>query len=209
MPLALPAWVAVEETKPAPQPLLLVQAFVNTLDLDRGTDVLGELDGARQWFVLAGLFDPVAAPLTDADLVAVREVRASIRCLLMGNAGGDVPDDAALVPLSRAAQACEARIRLDAGGTVDITAAADDSGLPALWLRLLVVIRDAQRDGTWRRLKACASVQCGWVFYDRSHSHRGRWCDMAVCGNRVKNRSLRARQRGAPPSEQPGRLTSE
>jgi predicted RNA-binding Zn ribbon-like protein len=37
----------------------------------------------------------------------------------------------------------------------------------------------------------------GWKH--RSHSRRGRWCDMAVCGNRMKNRGVRSRQRRARP----------
>ena len=31
--MSLPAWVPPDELKPAPEPLLLVQAFVNTRDL--------------------------------------------------------------------------------------------------------------------------------------------------------------------------------
>ena len=66
-----------------------------------------------------------------------------------------------------------------------------DAGL----LTLLLVIRDAQRDGTWPRLKACGNPDCQWALYDRSHSRAGAWCDMATCGNRIKNRRLRQRQR--------------
>jgi predicted RNA-binding Zn ribbon-like protein len=42
----------------------------------------------------------------------------------------------------------------------------------------------------------CANDECRWAFYDRSHSRRGAWCDMATCGNLIKNRNLRARQGG-------------
>jgi predicted RNA-binding Zn ribbon-like protein len=59
---------------------------------------------------------------------------------------------------------------------------------------LLLIIRDAQRDGTWSRLKVCGNPDCQWAFYDRSHSRRGAWCDMASCGNLIKNRNLRARR---------------
>ena len=34
------------------------------------------------------------------------------------------------------------------------------------------------------RLKICAN--CGWLFLDRSKNRSRMWCDMAVCGNRVK-----------------------
>ena len=62
--------------------------------------------------------------------------------------------------------------------------------------RLLLIVRDAQRDGTWERLKVCSRDECRWAYYDRSHSRRGRWCDMAACGNRVKNQALRSRRQG-------------
>jgi len=60
----------------------------------------------------------------------------------------------------------------------------------------LLIIRDAQQDGTWARLKACRNRDCRWAFYDRSHTRRGAWCDMAVCGNLIKNRNFRARRGG-------------
>ncbi|MCM2473954.1 hypothetical protein HGO38_10765 [Rhizobium sp. CG5] len=34
------------------------------------------------------------------------------------------------------------------------------------------------------RMKICAN--CGWLFLDRSKNRSRMWCDMAVCGNRVK-----------------------
>jgi predicted RNA-binding Zn ribbon-like protein len=34
------------------------------------------------------------------------------------------------------------------------------------------------------RLKICGN--CGWLFIDRSKNRSRSWCDMAVCGNRVK-----------------------
>jgi predicted RNA-binding Zn ribbon-like protein len=39
----------------------------------------------------------------------------------------------------------------------------------------------------------CASEACGWVFLDPTH--RRRWCNMAICGNRAKVRRFAERQR--------------
>ena len=88
------------------------------------------------------------------------------------------------------------RARIDIGSEGEIGLAADAaSGGRATLLQLLLVIRDAQIDGTWPRLKVCHNEACRWAFYDRSHTRQGRWCDMAVCGNRIKNRNLRQRRR--------------
>jgi predicted RNA-binding Zn ribbon-like protein len=35
-------------------------------------------------------------------------------------------------------------------------------------------------------LRICASETCAWLFLDKTKNHRRRWCDMKVCGNRVK-----------------------
>ncbi len=43
------------------------------------------------------------------------------------------------------------------------------------------------------RLKICGN--CGWLFLDRSKNRSRFWCDMAVCGNRVKaNRHYRRKK---------------
>lgn len=43
------------------------------------------------------------------------------------------------------------------------------------------------------RLKICPN--CGWLFLDRSRNRSRAWCDMAVCGNRMKaSRHYRRRQ---------------
>lgn len=35
-----------------------------------------------------------------------------------------------------------------------------------------------------RRIRICDN--CGWLFLDRSRNGSRRWCDMTVCGNRIK-----------------------
>jgi predicted RNA-binding Zn ribbon-like protein len=190
----LPSWVPPTETKPAPMPLLLVQAFVNSFEADTDTDLLRELDTARGWFAAAGLL--VDGDTVDSEELRVaRQVRESVRALLAVNAGAPPPSERDLLPLTTLAGRCQPLVRIDSQGGVHLET-GPGLGLRAAWLRLLLIIRDAQADHTWYRLKACENDECGWAFYDRSHSRRGRWCDMAVCGNRMKNRSLRTRQRG-------------
>ena len=38
------------------------------------------------------------------------------------------------------------------------------------------------------QLRMCAAHDCAWLFLDRTRNQRRRWCDMKVCGNRVKAR---------------------
>ena len=80
------------------------------------------------------------------------------------------------------------------GGQVSLETEAPAGRVAGGLLGLLLIIRDAQADGSWDRFKLCGNPDCRWAFYDRSHSRRGAWCDMASCGNRLKNRNLRARR---------------
>jgi hypothetical protein len=75
---------------PAPEPLLLVQAFVSTRDLDLGTDLLAEAETGNDGLRLSGLLaaDATAGP---DDLRAARDVRECIRALITHNGGGPEP----------------------------------------------------------------------------------------------------------------------
>jgi predicted RNA-binding Zn ribbon-like protein len=45
----------------------------------------------------------------------------------------------------------------------------------------------------------CKSATCRWLFLDTSKNHSRRWCDMKICGNRMKARRFHARHAGASP----------
>jgi len=189
----IPSWYPdANERKPAPMPLLLVQAFVNTIELEAQTDVLAEEGAARAWFVAAGLLPPESS-LRPADLELARNVRGSIRSLLVSGRGDRVREGQ-LDPLRELAEKHPLRMTIDNSGVLAVENLESDD-LPDRLFGLLLIINAAQRDGTWTRLKSCANAECQWVFYDRSKNQRGNWCDMAVCGNRLKNRELRARRR--------------
>lgn len=190
-PAAVPAWVPAQERKPAPEPLLLVQSFVNTRNVEEGTDLLADPGRARAWLREAGLLGPHASA-GDLELRAARDAREGIRSMIEFGGARPAPP-AGLSALEAVTRTARPRITVGQGGQVGLGSAAPERLVDGL-LNLLIIIRDAQRDGTWRRLKACGNPGCRWIFYDRSHSHRGAWCDMASCGNMIKNRNLRARR---------------
>jgi predicted RNA-binding Zn ribbon-like protein len=43
-------------------------------------------------------------------------------------------------------------------------------------------------------VRMCGSETCRWLFYDTSKNHSRRWCDMKVCGNRMKARRFQKRR---------------
>lgn len=185
-------WPGDDEPKPAPAPLTLVQALVNTVELPDGPDRLADPTDARTWLVDTSLLAP-QAELTDTDLDLVRAVREALREMLVHNGGGPPPNKTALATLRSAASHGTARATLDDDGAIRLT--ADGDSVRDRLMGLMLIIRDAQRDGIWARLKACANDECQWAFYDKSRNHGGTWCEMSVCGNKLKNRAFRARSK--------------
>jgi predicted RNA-binding Zn ribbon-like protein len=185
-------WLGDDESKPAPEPLVRVQALVNTVERPDGSDRLADLSDARPWLVDNNLLAPTA-DLTTADLDLVRAVREALRTMLVHNAGGPPPNKTALAALRTVA--AEGTVRADVREAGQVRLSATGDSVRERLVELLVIIRDAQRDGTWARLKACANEECQWAFYDKSRNHGGSWCTMATCGNKLKNREFRARRR--------------
>jgi predicted RNA-binding Zn ribbon-like protein len=198
--MTVPSWASHVEDKRAPMPLLLVQAYVDTLDRDLGTDIFAHADEARAWLADAGLRVPDRDrpdrpdPGFAEDLQLAREVRESIRALIGHDSGDEPLAPAALAPLEQVLSRAQPRLDVAADGRARLGPALPAHALTDGLLALLLIIRDAQADGSWDRLKLCGNPDCRWAFYDRSHSRQGAWCDMASCGNRVKNRNLRARR---------------
>ncbi|GIM97042.1 CGNR zinc finger domain-containing protein [Paractinoplanes toevensis] len=165
----------------APGRLGMVQDFLNTLHVERGTDELGNPATAYVFLPPDG---PDLPPPGPEDLARLRVLRRELRARC-----GDGPrDDDAFADL-----AAQAPLRLAPGddGPLELTPTGEGNrAVPAL---LLAAVYDAERDGTWSRLKICHHDGCRWVFYDESRSRTGTWCAMGICGNRTKVAAYRRR----------------
>ncbi|MDT5000220.1 MAG: hypothetical protein QOK12_2325 [Mycobacterium sp.] len=190
---SIPAkWLDDEEKKPAPEPLRRVQSLINTLDMESGLDRLAVAGDAAPWMATNGLLTPGGTP-TDDDLSTLIGVREGLRALVLQSTDGQAPDPSLVSPLHRLVEDEPVRAAVGEDGAVRLAPVGDS--LRARLVGLLLIVSDAQRDGTWAHLLACANDDCQWAFYDRSRNHGGTWCDMATCGNKLKNRDFRARQR--------------
>jgi hypothetical protein len=111
----VPAWYPdPTELKPAPMPLLLVQAFLNTCELDTQTDLLDDAAAAENWFVTAGLL-AAGSSARRLDVARARAVRESIRAIL-ASAGSEPVSQAVLDPLRNLAQTRQPRLAIDDRG---------------------------------------------------------------------------------------------
>lgn len=184
--------------KTAPEPLYLVQRFVNSVDLmdAKGkptpeTEELTSPDSLREWLVERKLM-AAEETVSEGDLRRVLDVREGLRALLLANNGAEL-DDAAVERLDRAAS--RAGLRLEFCGRPHPTLTPDAAGVDGAIAQLLAIVAAAVNDGHWERLKACPRENCFWAFYDRTKNRSGRWCTMDVCGNVEKARTYRARHK--------------
>jgi predicted RNA-binding Zn ribbon-like protein len=169
----------------------LVQAFVNTVDLQDGPEELSHPDALGTWLVAHELIAP-GQPVSEADLKHAVAVREAIRGVVGANTGGRVyPLDVAT--LNEAAAASRLRARFGAEGKARLEPEAD--GVAGAMGRVVAALFTAMADDDWSRLKLCGSATCRWALYDSSRNHSSRWCSMATCGNRQKARRFRERAR--------------
>jgi predicted RNA-binding Zn ribbon-like protein len=174
--------------KAPPHSLDLVIGFVNTLDIERGTDELSP-QGASSWFVRTGLLGG-EEKVSEPDRERAVSLREALRSLMLANNGEDGCEGAGRT-LEDVARAGELSVCFAGSGTVAIAPRA--AGFDGALAKLLVPVAYSNDDGTWKRVKACRAADCHWAFYDRSRNRSGVWCEMAVCGNRTKVRAYRGR----------------
>jgi predicted RNA-binding Zn ribbon-like protein len=170
----------------APGALEFVRAFVNTRDIEAGTDRLATPDDWRGWSAEHGISGAAAA----LELDKARELRELLRQALLANHDREAPSDTVLSALTEAAHRATQPVVTARG--VELVAA--DSGVDAAIGRVVSAVVAALADGSWFRLKACAYDSCRWAFYDHSRSRTGRWCSMELCGNRAKQSRWREKQ---------------
>ena len=185
-----------------PDALANLYDFANTLDLrhfvERGAphqqdDELGSSEELAGWMAQRRLLKP-GAKVPPAMFEAALRLRTDLRDYLKLE-----PAERRGKGATRALNEMIARFPLIAelGGEAGaiLRPARDDAlaGLSALAIELY----DGARDGSLDRLKMCASDECHRVFYDRSKPATRRWCMSTLCGNRIKTRAYRERQRDA------------
>ncbi len=182
----------------APGQLERVREFVNTRDVDEGTDQLESPEALREWLQERGLL-PADARIGEPELERAIELRETFRELLLANNGADLAPGA-IDRLNRAVSDASLSLRFDRDASPALVAGG--SGPGAVLAPLVAIAYEAMVDGTWPRLKACPADDCHWAFYDHSRNRSGTWCSMRVCGNRAKVRAYRER-RGAARARSP------
>jgi predicted RNA-binding Zn ribbon-like protein len=170
--------------------LEVVRRFVNTKDVEEGTEEFGTTAGLESWLARHRLGDGESA--SEADLARAIDFREALRSLLLANNGAGEDDEAAN-RLNEALAGAGSEVRFE-GDSARIVPTC--GGLDAALATMALMIHDAMLGGEWSRLKVCPADDCRWAFYDRSRNRSRTWCQMGDCGNRAKVRAFRARKSG-------------
>jgi predicted RNA-binding Zn ribbon-like protein len=175
---------------PAPPPLALVQAFVNSCDREAGTELFDSSASLASWLRAHGLIGK-RERVTARDVRDAIELREAVRQLLLEH-NGLPTDKEAHATFARYAQRSPIAAQLSRDGEVALTPVR--GGVAGAWSQIMAAIAEASGTGIWSRLKACRSDVCQWAFYDHSKNRSGHWCTMQVCGARAKMRRYRERR---------------
>lgn len=183
---------APTDLKRAPDDLEVLRGFINTEGRYYGIDLLRDEQRRPR---LSGMLLP------DVDLEAIdprgrarlAQLRGALRALV-------AREDGAQDAFNRVAARVPVRVRVDATGVSVGTSrlvAPEPGPEQDLAAAVLSALQVALHDGRFDRLRLCERAECGWCYYDGTKNRSGRWCSTDPCGDIMKARAFRARQRAA------------
>lgn len=186
-----------------PAPLLLADHpaldLLNTRMVVEGQrrDLLDSDADAALWLEQIG-FGP-ATDITAGDgqlLAGVRKLRECIEPLIAARLENRAADPSALNAFLQGA--VPQLVWEEAGGPVLDRFRQGDVNRQRLG-RLAYAAAELLAEGNFELVRKCESPDCSLMFYDRTKSHKRRWCSMALCGNRHKVAEFRKRRQGVAP----------
>jgi len=178
-------------------PVDLLLDYTDVLRFTAQTRLLGQRHGQL-------LARSVTAGAAAGALRSARELREALAALFYGNLDGRPPAASVLRALERHFHAAERHRELrwrpplpDTTGFTGIAwqwdRFAGSAALP-VWILSQAASQLLLSDET-QRVRACGAQTCRWLFLDTSKNHTRRWCNMKVCGNRMKARRFQQAHR--------------
>ncbi|HJR96438.1 MAG TPA: CGNR zinc finger domain-containing protein [Actinomycetota bacterium] len=174
----------VRNPSEAPGELDLVRRFVNTLDIEEGTDDLSTPAEAKAWLEGEGWRTRVG----ERELRELVSFREAVRDFV-GSRGTEGDEDAVA-----AIDSIARRYPLVVSFASSEVLFPPSNGVPGFIERVLGLVAAAEIDGSWDRMKTCANHGCRWLFFDHSRNRSRTWCTMDLCGSQAKMRAYRNRQ---------------
>ncbi len=150
-------------------------------------------EDVRRWLARQGVAASNTGKQAPADLLSRgRELRAAVReAVLARKAGGPVAVDAINAYL-QAYPTC-LLLQCDDAGELASTRVSRSNGTASLLGPVAEAAAQLLVEGDFALVRQCEHPDCILWFYDRTKSHKRRWCSMAQCGNRHKAAKFRKR----------------
>ena len=153
-------------------------------------------EDVSDWLVRAGwLTEPLAGGYPPGVLLAVaRHLREVIRTLVEARKAGRPASADALNVFLR--QAPSHPVLVWDGDTPRVDRLRPADSVEQRLAPLAEAAAHLLAEGDFQLVRVCEHPECTLWFYDRTKSHKRRWCSMAVCGNRHKVAEYRKRRQG-------------
>lgn len=203
--------------EPASRPVTDLERVGGSLALDftntvgntrvRPKEFVTSYGALLEWSVEAGAVEPGVAErlgelaardpeAAEAARIRALELREAIYRIFDAVASGGPPEDGDLKVLNERLRPAMAGLRVDRmdgsfGWRSEVDAGDLESPLGPVARDAAELLVSADLD----RIKQCGGYDCSWLFVDESRNRSRRWCDMADCGNRAKQRRHYRRKR--------------
>lgn len=146
--------------------------------------------------VLAARGVPAPPLVTPEVLAELRELRQVLRHMTEALMTGGAPDIADVQALNRAmAGGPVARQLAKSAGGYRLDLVPVEQGWPQVIAQIAASFAQTLAEGESARLRVCDNPDCRWFFYDDTRNRTKRFCDDKTCGNLMKVRRFRARQK--------------
>ncbi len=149
-------------------------------------------EDVHAWLERCGLVASVSIAAAEKQrlLVQARELRTLARQLIEQWKNGQMGD---VQPLNKFLDAylSAPQVTSDDTGKLSLTRVAKADPVANLLGPVAEAVAQLLTDGELELVKKCAHPECILWFYDRTKSHKRRWCSMASCGNRHKAAQFR------------------
>jgi predicted RNA-binding Zn ribbon-like protein len=167
------------------------QELMNTYDdLLRFTEQCGLLSRSE-----VGQLRATARPrVSRAVLTASKRFREALGTVLYNAVEGRSPSDNSLRLLSSFMNEAQSTRLLDwRKGRLTWTIDCGHAPELPLW-KLSIATAALLASEQSSKIRACGNPECRWLFVDTSKNQSRRWCDMNLCGNRLKARRFREKR---------------
>lgn len=162
----------------------------------RREDRLRKTEWLESFLADWGLQVPLPLAANEAQIEALVDLRTTMRRMVETIVHGEDITSEDLAQLNRVMAMAPSHPRLELQENVfRLEQVNDTSGWNLVMARIVESFADLLVYQDVRRLKICDNPDCRWVYYDQSRNRVRRWCDDKACGNLMKVRRFRERQK--------------